>query len=364
MANLYKKSPKQWDTYSGHHNVASKLWRGLITTSRVLSGNLWELEIPTNPLMRYPSDKKLPNGSEGYVKGVSEEGVEAYKKTRGRRFMQDPRRPGNKIDPLDLGGGKAISLPNLSDKNPMGTFFIGGMKWEPYRSKLSKDIMDAGLSSSISPSTYTDFSYGITQRDNKIILEVSDPNDYDDRPTHIALPFIPKEVEVTPGIKVVPILTPGRNTGFYHYTGAEDTIEFNIDWFFIGDETKRNVIRACRLIESWAKNDGYKKKPYTIRVIWGNEDVLFDGMKWVIASAPYSLTNFERGHNSRPNGNYSGRHINTGLLPSQARQIITLKRVSEDNLTREDITHLKDFDEYQDMGSTMAGSTSLIHNLS
>jgi len=348
MAKLTKKDVGLWEHRQAQLDTKGKILRGLILGSRIASGNLDNIEVPQNKIMKYPTREfaDKDSGSEGYVKRYSKEGIEAFKRMRFKRFVDNPDREGNSIENFD--DKRGLILGRDGD-NPMGTYYVEGLRWSTGRTKLAEEIHEAGLSGdNIDNGIYSENNKGL-QWDNKIRLEIINPEP-GGLDSHIDLPFVPREIEVTPDLKVIPLLSPGRNTGFYHYTGAEDTIEFNIDWLSVTDESKRFAIKACRLLESWAKNDGYTNKPHMIRVIWGQEDVLFQGVKWVIAAAPYSLTNFERAHRQKPkNGDVGdgGVLINTALLPSQAHQTLTLKRVSQSNLTRADIQRLKDPGEYE-----------------
>lgn len=133
------------------------------------------------------------------------------------------------------------------------------------------------------------------------------------------LPFVPKELKVNPESHFKAIASMGRNTPFYHFTGAEDTLEFEIDWF-AQEDSRYDVIRNCKLIESWTKNDAYDNPPPTVILHWNKE--LFADSLWLITAAPYRLMDFQAHRN---------------MLPQQAYQSITMKRVTATNLTRKQI---------------------------
>lgn len=135
----------------------------------------------------------------------------------------------------------------------------------------------------------------------------------------IQIQNVPKELNYDPRGNFVTIATMGRNNPFYHYTGSEDTLEFELDWYSV-TENRQDVINKCRYLEALSKNNGYTDPPHRVKLAWG--DILFRDAKWLITRASYVLT-----LPSKPN---SYLHI-------QANQFITLKRVTEDNLNRNQI---------------------------
>lgn len=145
----------------------------------------------------------------------------------------------------------------------------------------------------------------------------------------LELQFIPHELDYDPDSKFEPIASMGRNNPLYHYTGSEDTLTFEIDWHSNSDPTSRtDVITKCKWIEALTKNDGFNGPPHPIKLIWGGGQVgldptlLFRDANWLITKAPYKLKNFHR--------KYS-------MLPVQAIQSLTLKKITETNLTRANI---------------------------
>ena len=132
------------------------------------------------------------------------------------------------------------------------------------------------------------------------------------------LQTIPKEIRYNPESTWVAIASMGRNNPFYHFTGSEDTIEFEITWY-ANQEGKQDVIKKCKWLESLTKNNGYDDKPPEVKFIFGE---LFKDSKFIVTKAPYSLGQF-----SRP----------VGMMPTLAVQQLTLKRITEDNLKRADI---------------------------
>ncbi len=168
--------------------------------------------------------------------------------------------------------------------------------------------------------------------EDKIQLAFYRPSDIDNSLSIISLDTIPREVQYTPQNKVIAMASPGRNNPFYHYTGSEDTLEFTIDWYS-NSYNKSDVIMKCREVEAMSKNDSYDKTPALLRIIWGKQDLLFNDTYWVIEKAPYKLQNFNRAYRDwdKNTGELGKDLFATGLLPVQAYQQLTLKKVTPNN---------------------------------
>jgi hypothetical protein len=132
------------------------------------------------------------------------------------------------------------------------------------------------------------------------------------------LPFVPKELKYEPTSNWKTINSMGRNTPLYHYTGGEDVLEFEIDWF-TEVEGREDVINNCKWVEALSKADGYAKSPPLVHLHWNTE--LFSKSYWIVTAAPYRLLDFQAHRN---------------MLPQQAYQQITLKRVTGSNLLHKD----------------------------
>ena len=135
----------------------------------------------------------------------------------------------------------------------------------------------------------------------------------------IKLPFVPRELRYTPDSHFKAIASMGRNNPFYHFTGSEDTLEFEIDWFAEKD-SRHDVILNCKWVGSSSKNDGYELEPPAVILHWNSS--LFSDSLWLVVAAPYRLLDFQA-HRS--------------MLPQQAYQQVTLKRVTLTNLRRREI---------------------------
>lgn len=143
---------------------------------------------------------------------------------------------------------------------------------------------------------------------------------------------LPNLMSFDPGIKIVTMSSPGRNNPFQHYTGAEDTLDFELS-YYAEEENRQDVINKCKWVEAMAKNDGYSGKPKLVGIFWTSPDnsiangtegvgALLEEATWLIKSAPYEVTLF---------------HGDRGLMPTLATQKISLVRVSPHNRKREEI---------------------------
>lgn len=156
---------------------------------------------------------------------------------------------------------------------------------------------------------------------------------------YITLPFVPRELNYSMSSKFVGIATLGRNNPYYQFTGSEDSLTFEIDWFS-NQLDRKDVINNCRWVEALTKSDAYDAVPHRIKLVWGQDDLLWQDDIWIVASAPFRLKDFNRGYRKvKANGltDPRGEFISTSMLPQQAFQTITLKRVTSLNRSREEI---------------------------
>lgn len=151
------------------------------------------------------------------------------------------------------------------------------------------------------------------------------------RDNRLTIPFIPKELDYSPQANFATIASFGRNNPFYQYTGSEDTLTFEIDWFS-KEENREDVITNCRWIEALSKADGYDDIPHRVMLNWGSNNKLFVDDVWLVVSAPYRLSQFQRAYRKSDNEVQS-----LYLLPQQAYQTVTLKRVTKTNRTIKEI---------------------------
>jgi hypothetical protein len=145
--------------------------------------------------------------------------------------------------------------------------------------------------------------------------------------THLSIQGVPRELDYKPQSSFEAIQSPGRNNPFYHFTGSEDSITMELDWYSDGKDLSRiKVIESCRWLEAHTKNDGYEQAFSPVLLIWGSS--LFDQVKsnnsesWIIVDASYKLGPFSRPHD---------------MMPVQAYQTLVLKRVTSTNRRRAQI---------------------------
>ena len=128
----------------------------------------------------------------------------------------------------------------------------------------------------------------------------------------LSLVAIPMELRVMNEANWQVIPSIGRNNPFYNYTGGEDILEFTIDWYS-RNELRDDVIWNCRWLESLTRANAYRSAPDRVILLWGD---LFKYTTWIVTSAQYRLELFD---------------IEKGLLPRQAYQDVTLKKVAKEN---------------------------------
>lgn len=132
------------------------------------------------------------------------------------------------------------------------------------------------------------------------------------------------------------IKSMGRNTPMYHFTGAEDVIQFNISWFCDDPDHLDEVVNKCRFLEAWTKANGYQASPPVIQIQWGNSEI-FNDHYYILTSATYTLENFNDFIRVNGNERKDLKAADGQLLPSTATQELIFKRVSATNLSWNDI---------------------------
>lgn len=135
------------------------------------------------------------------------------------------------------------------------------------------------------------------------------------------LQTIPPEIDVNAETNWAVLAAPGRNNPNYQFSGSEDTLEFDINWYSDVQE-KDDVIKKCKWLQSLTKANGYDEPPHHIKFVFGD---LFKSSKWIVFHAPYKLGLFDR---------------NKNMLPCIATQHVILKKVTETNISRVDFLKL------------------------
>lgn len=186
-------------------------------------------------------------------------------------------------------------------------------------------------------------------RDGKIQQDFIAIVDIDSEPfKYIKLPFVPRELQYNPQSNFVGIASFGRNNPYYQFMGSEDIVTFEIDWYS-NEKHREDVLYNCRWLEALTKGDGYGSRPHRCMIIWGagmntagsgqayndgaGDKMFGEKSKWLLTAAPYKLSEFNRGYIDKE----SGEFVNTHMLPQQAIQQVTFKRLAETNRTHLDI---------------------------
>lgn len=194
------------------------------------------------------------------------------------------------------------------------------------REAVRKSSVDSQASLEITqPFNAANQRQGIT-RDNIYIIPRDSIGDM------VTLQTIPKEVRIDTDSNIAVIPSIGRNNPFYNFTGSEDTITFEVTWY-ANEESREDVIRNCEMLRSFTKGDGYDKSLPILYLKWSGNDTLFKDDSFIMASANYRMGLFIDSY-SPSNTN---EVVKVGLLPTQATQEITLRRVTSNNLKWEDI---------------------------
>lgn len=134
----------------------------------------------------------------------------------------------------------------------------------------------------------------------------------------LSLQFNPPVLQLNAESEFVAVGSMGRNNPVYYFTGAEDTLEFNISWVS-NIENRTDVITKVKWLESLTKNDGYTGRVRRVKFIYGQ---LFTEAIWVLVAAPYTLELM---------------HAQYGMMPTLSRQTLRLKRITAENATRKQI---------------------------
>lgn len=142
----------------------------------------------------------------------------------------------------------------------------------------------------------------------------------------LVVTFMPKVIswEALSSWKVIP--TIGRNNPFYHYTGGEDTISFQLDWYAT-DKARDLATKNAKVVRSWSRANGYLQKPPRIALEF---EGLFRNDTFIIESAPFDMSMFVRPNYSFNSGTKEGT-ADQELKPLQITQQITLKKITSFN---------------------------------
>lgn len=268
--------------------------------------------------------------------------------------------PGKTAQDVIFFAGKALRLKILYDREargfnkadvlgPRDAFETSGKSQYELGKKERTDMLETYKGTRLQLEkppidTYTSETYKRKQSQEykRDVVSITDQDFRDDDKAKrgykkLELPFVPREISYEPQSKFVGIATMGRNNPFYQYTGSEDTIKFDINWYAMStkDADRRIVINSCRWLEALTKADAYTGAPHRVTLDWGNKSMFKDDY-WIVVDAPYTLTEFVDTYQ------LEGIKTKVGLLPQHAIQSVTMKRVTSENRTTENIIgHLR-----------------------
>lgn len=143
----------------------------------------------------------------------------------------------------------------------------------------------------------------------------------------------PNELSYTTTGTWAAVTSMGRNNPFRMYTGGEDSIQLDINWFCNDPDNRGEVITKCRLLESWTKANGYNASPPVLQLVWGSSG-LYKNDYWILESASYKLTHFQ------DRAMRGGEILDFKLYPNYATQTLVFKKVSGHNTAWSEIVSI------------------------
>lgn len=117
----------------------------------------------------------------------------------------------------------------------------------------------------------------------------------------VEIQFMPKTLSTNRSSVWAEIAVVGRNNPFNQYTGGNNSLTLELD-FLATDDQREDVVERCRMIESWAMNDGYENPPQVIRVTWGK--FFKEKELWVIKNVQTDYSRFSANHDMMPTQAY------------------------------------------------------------
>ena len=155
--------------------------------------------------------------------------------------------------------------------------------------------------------------------------------------------FVPIGFSYNPEIRTQTIQAMSRNTPIYQNVGSEDIISFELHWV-CEEQDRKDALRKCRLIESWAKNDGLEKPPALVKLVWGNLFQqgfgLFTAPDGSIENSKTSLEGNDTFIITRCSYDPQLFHAGHGMMPTTIIQQIELRRSHTKSRTREEISNV------------------------
>lgn len=135
----------------------------------------------------------------------------------------------------------------------------------------------------------------------------------------LEIQFVPPEISPERTANWAEIVIVGRNNPLHHYTGGSNSLSLTLD-FHAEEESREDVIRKCRLLESWSMNDGWSNPPERIKLTFGK--LFKEDEVWIIKAVKPTYSLFSPEH---------------GMLPRQAMVQIDLALDTDRNRKVRDV---------------------------
>lgn len=148
----------------------------------------------------------------------------------------------------------------------------------------------------------------------------------------ISFQFVPENLKVNREVNQQPIQIIARNIPRRQYTGGDVSYSFTL-YFHAETENRLDVIQIVKYIESLTYTDGDNEDVPKIQLIWGN--IVDSSYTFVISELSYTFAEF----GGEELKEVAENEYETEQLynPRIAQVNITLARVSDKNLTWEDV---------------------------
>lgn len=112
--------------------------------------------------------------------------------------------------------------------------------------------------------------------------------------------FVPEGITSTRSSNFAPIAVVGRNIPQYHFTGGQESMQIELD-FFASTENREDVITKVQWLKSLTHSNNYENPPQKVAVIWGD---LFKDEVWILNNVSTQLSLFSKKHGYLPQQAY------------------------------------------------------------
>lgn len=113
----------------------------------------------------------------------------------------------------------------------------------------------------------------------------------------LEIQYVPSELGLNRSASWSGVEILGRNNPIHQYTGGTNSLELELD-FYSEQDNREDVIEKCRLLESWAMNDGFSNPPERIRLTFGK--VFKAEEVWIINNVSTTYKLFAKEFGSLP----------------------------------------------------------------